>query len=393
MVDQPFETITTAKTHTAPTTPVTAAKPPKPHRPNSSTSTATTAATTASTTSFATTPLPATTASASLSTPHPPDEDSDEASDVAVGALHRDDDVHYDDPLFLSSSPHDEDHVADINAAPMHLHALRTPARLRGTNDGLGAVGCSSGGSVAGSKGGGRRSRSTSRSRPRSVGGRSANSSRSSSPNTVLSHETGSRGNRFSAQPPFQPGNNLHTDASVSSAQSSLDGMFDPDIFLDRLGFVDLDPPLPHEIRLGPLAAPDGKTSSGLTPVNERLSEETLEDCHAFQDLYCPRTGSRGGLGAEPESGNFSSNVSMPSMAHSSLSGVGSVGSVGSVGMGSVDGSGNAVSGSGGGSTSLKGRQSREGSITGASVLEGDASVILETLDEVEDEEELGLDD
>jgi len=225
------------------------------------------------------------------------------------------------------------------------------------------------------------------------VGGLSANSSRSSSPNTVRSHENFSYGNRFAAQ----PGNVLHTDASVSSAQSSLDGMFDPDIFLDRLGFIDLDPPLPHEIRLGPLAAPDGKMSSGLTPVNERLSEETLDDCHAFQDLYCPRAAARAGLGVasgtDQESGNFSSNVSMPSMAHSSMSGVGSVGSLGSVGMGSLDGSGNAVSGGGGGSTSLKGRQSREGSITGASVLEGDASVILETLDEVEDEEELGLED
>ena len=66
-------------------------------------------------------------------------------------------------------------------------------------------------------------------------------------------------------------------------------------------------------------------------------------------------------------------------MAHSSLSGVGSVGSLGSIGMGSLDG--------------MKGRHSREGSITGASVLDGDASIILETLDEVEDEEELGLDD
>ena len=29
---------------------------------------------------------------------------------------------------------------------------------------------------------------------------------------------------------------------------SSLDGIFDPDVLLDRLGFIDLDPPLPHEI-------------------------------------------------------------------------------------------------------------------------------------------------
>ena len=39
------------------------------------------------------------------------------------------------------------------------------------------------------------------------------------------------------------------TGLSAHSAVSSLDGIFDPDVLLDRLGFVDLDPPLPHEIR------------------------------------------------------------------------------------------------------------------------------------------------
>ena len=56
--------------------------------------------------------------------------------------------------------------------------------------------------------------------------------------------------------------------------------------------------------RCGPLAAPgtiDGKSnnSGGLTPVNERLSEETLEDCHAFNDLVMTRTPA--GRWGEPE--------------------------------------------------------------------------------------------
>lgn len=97
---------------------------------------------------------------------------------------------------------------------------------------------------------------------------------------------------------------------------------------MDKLGFIDLDPPLPHEIRCGPLAAPEGKAvSGGLTPVNERLSEETLEDCHAFTDL------------GYYKSDNYSTGgMSMPSMTHScSLSGFGSNMSVGSQSMHSRD--------------------------------------------------------
>ena len=124
--------------------------------------------------------------------------------------------------------------------------------------------------------------------------------------------------------------------------------------------------------RCGPLAAPgtiDGKSnnSGGLTPVNERLSEETLEDCHAFNDLVMIDN-------LKQHVGGMSSTMSMPSVAHSSLSGMRSDMSVGSLSVGSF--------GKGGAS------HSRGGSLAGGSVLgDGDNSVLLGTLDEVGEDE------
>mmetsp|Transcript_8568 Transcript_8568/g.13534 ORF Transcript_8568/g.13534 Transcript_8568/m.13534 type:complete len:370 (+) Transcript_8568:67-1176(+) len=265
----------------------------------------------------------------------------------------------------------------DINAAPGHLHALTgvTNPRLRGrpgmtrhNSDGkLVSAGGGGGGSIGGSTRsiggsigrstrsmgepgqqqvkGGRRSRSTSR----SVGGgrRSANSSRSSSPLPANKHHEGASGEVGShgvggkgAGDSSTAYSAAHSQAqSVHSGYSSLDGMFDPDLLLDRLGFIDLDPPLPHEIRCGPLAAPgtiDGKSnnSGGLTPVNERLSEETLDDCHAFNDLVMIENVKH----LSAHGGGMSSTLSMPSVAHSSLSGMRSDMSVGSLSVGSFKG-------------------------------------------------------
>ena len=133
--------------------------------------------------------------------------------------------------------------------------------------------------------------------------------------------------------------------------------------------------------RCGPLAAPgtiDGKSnnSGGLTPVNERLSEETLEDCHAFNDLVMIDNLKQHVVGVASSSigGGMSSTMSMPSVAHSSLSGMRSDMSVGSLSVGSF--------GKGGGA------HSRGGSLAGGSVLgDGDNSVLLGTLDEVGEDE------
>lgn len=292
------------------------------------------------------------------------DNDSlSEASDVAVADQYDASEMGAEGvPLMLE----DED---DANAAPMHLHALRIPARLRGrvappVPEGM------------------QRSRSTSRSRSgrqKGGGGRSRSnpSSRSSSPLPTTggripkspSGDAWSTGYESNSSPIVAGGKTSEagttgtenpSSASVYSAQSTLDGV-DPDILTDRLGFIDLDPPLPHEIHLGPLAAPTpnggpnggGGGGAGLTPVNERVSDETLDDCHAFQDLTYPVRNNTFAAGTAPSTGGSSI----------------ASGSVGSV----------------------SGRQSRDGSLagslTGGSVMgDGDASVILATLDEESDE-------
>eukprot|EP00978_Attheya_sp_CCMP212_P016666 scaffold43901_cov52-Attheya_sp.AAC.2 len=53
----------------------------------------------------------------------------------------------------------------------------------------------------------------------------------------------------------------------------------DQDILLDKYGFQELEPPPPgpHHVH----------AMSSLAPVTERLSEETLDDVHAFADLEC----------------------------------------------------------------------------------------------------------
>jgi hypothetical protein len=313
------------------------------------------------------------------------------------------------------SDIHDMD---DVNAAPGHLRSLShiPEARLRGLSRGLSSSSLRSNNSEGkiidllpsnmntgggGGGGGSRRSRSVGRSRSISgsttqgmVGGgvgmtttttittttnnstiqpqsKSACSSRSSSPlssvrgvgmggSTIATHSviSGSQQNR------------IRSSDSIHSGHSSLDGMFDPDLLLDRLGFIDLDPPLPHEIRCGPLGTLgqfDGKNnnSGGLTPVNERLSEATLDDCHAFNDLfYCGVS-----------SGKGKGDGDVPSIAHSSLSGMRSGGdnmSIGSLSVGSFKGGG----------------QSRGGSLTGGSLMgDGENSVLLGTLDEEGEDE------
>lgn len=70
----------------------------------------------------------------------------------------------------------------------------------------------------------------------------------------------------------------LRDDSSVSS-RSSMD-MVDNDILTDRMGMEDLNSSVCSATREqlhNPVAA--------LPPVNERLSEDTLEDVHAFSDI------------------------------------------------------------------------------------------------------------
>jgi len=152
-----------------------------------------------------------------------------------------------------------EELAEELEIAPLHLHTLRVPARLRGNST---PVGIRS------------RSRSRSRSRP---------SSRDVSPSPH--GKTGSKGS--DAIPSLVPGSSSASVGANSSA-SSVATDIDPDILLDRAGFEELEPPPPHEISMGPLASPimiPGHGSFVLPSVNERMSEESLDDCHAFSDV------------------------------------------------------------------------------------------------------------
>lgn len=118
----------------------------------------------------------------------------------------------------------------DLDAAPLHFHAMRIPARLQGLPSSQHNI---------------RRSRSSSRSRSKPT-------SRDVSP----------------------------SGASRTSSTDSLSGsVVDSDILLDRLGLEELEPPLPNEI---------DSSQPPLPCVNERMSEESLDDCHAFSDLAMP---------------------------------------------------------------------------------------------------------
>ncbi|KAK1749087.1 hypothetical protein QTG54_001026 [Skeletonema marinoi] len=144
----------------------------------------------------------------------------------------------------------DEDANNEEDLAPMHLHALRSPAKLKGAP----------------------RSRSSSRSRP---------GSRKTSPQL--------RSNNVAV-----PSNLVGTTISPSpSVGSSLDGstgvggehhVIDPDLLLDKLGLRDLDANASHD-EIQEMLKKHISSNNGLPTLNERLSEATLDDVHAFQDL------------------------------------------------------------------------------------------------------------
>jgi len=110
------------------------------------------------------------------------------------------------------------------------------------------------------------------------------------------------------------------------------------------MGHEELEPPQPHSIKT-------------LPSVNERMSEETLEDVHAFTDLrnvirQINLGGGNGGIG----NGNASASDKNSSAAVGNISSSSSLNSL-----------------------------SREGSIAGGSYM-GDPGHLLETLEEFEEE-------
>jgi len=141
------------------------------------------------------------------------------------------------------------------NVAPGHFHALRSPALLKGSSRDIRKVDDANEA----------RSRSTSRSRP------------------------GSRRGSDPSPPDHEEllGRNSSPSISVSSSldRGDHEATIDLDILLDKLGFRDLDPDVTQEKLQEMLRKHISANGNSLPTLNERLTEDTMEDSHAFQDL------------------------------------------------------------------------------------------------------------
>jgi hypothetical protein len=78
-----------------------------------------------------------------------------------------------------------------------------------------------------------------------------------------------------------------HTASESNSSMSSLEDIIDQDILLDRQGFCELD--MTAEQR----KMHNSRDCINLPPVNERMTEDTMEDVHAFSDVRSSNASSR----------------------------------------------------------------------------------------------------
>mmetsp|Transcript_16866 Transcript_16866/g.42138 ORF Transcript_16866/g.42138 Transcript_16866/m.42138 type:complete len:264 (-) Transcript_16866:1255-2046(-) len=95
---------------------------------------------------------------------------------------------------------------------------------------------------------------------------------------------------RSGSESPHYRGNSSYTFDGNSSISSLEDQGIDTDILTDKMGVLELNLKVQQEITQSL-----HKSLSNLPAVNERLRDETLEDCHAFTDLKREGTLSRGG--------------------------------------------------------------------------------------------------
>jgi len=95
---------------------------------------------------------------------------------------------------------------------------------------------------------------------------------------------------RSGSESPLYRGNSSYTFDGGSSISSLEDHGIDTDILTDKMGVLELNLKAQQEITHSL-----HKSLSNLPAVNERLRDETLEDCHAFTDLKREGTPSRGG--------------------------------------------------------------------------------------------------
>ena len=226
------------------------------------------------------------------------------------------------DPLLSDPYPYEETFDDDSNAAPLHLHVKTTGNKLQGTP--------SAHLMTRNSFGHNPRSRSSSRSRSslsRDISPSSSDSNNSLTEITLI-HQIGS------TSPPHNTNQIHHHHPHI-----------DPDILLDKLGLEnELDLPQHHFHELL------SNSHKSLPSLNERMSDESLDDCHAFTDLRNVIRQLPGVTGGTNTSTNSTSTLS----------------ALGSDGNTPV--------------------RSRDGSVHGGSIL-GDSSCLLETLEEFEEEE------
>mmetsp|Transcript_25514 Transcript_25514/g.60139 ORF Transcript_25514/g.60139 Transcript_25514/m.60139 type:complete len:265 (+) Transcript_25514:298-1092(+) len=95
---------------------------------------------------------------------------------------------------------------------------------------------------------------------------------------------------RSGSESPLYRGQSANTFDGGSSISSLEDQGIDTDILTDKMGVLELNLKDQQEI-----AQSLHRSLSNLPAVNERLRDETLEDCHAFTDLKREGTLSRGG--------------------------------------------------------------------------------------------------
>mmetsp|Transcript_7844 Transcript_7844/g.14784 ORF Transcript_7844/g.14784 Transcript_7844/m.14784 type:complete len:297 (-) Transcript_7844:40-930(-) len=209
-------------------------------------------------------------------------------------------DIHIPEPSSPTRSPHilpdtteEED---DIDASPLHFHVGENAKLLA---------------------------------KPRPSRSRSHSRSRDPSPMTCRTPSNSGRS---------------RSNSNASSGYVSADDIHvDPDILLDKMGHEDLEQPKHLDIH---------SLRASLPIVNERMSEESLDDCHAFSDLKdVIRQISRDG-------GPLFLSTGSGGASNTGLS-----------------------------SRSSENSLSREGSMAGGSVL-GDGGHLLETLEEFEEEDE-----
>jgi hypothetical protein len=114
--------------------------------------------------------------------------------------------------------------------------------------------------------------------------------------------------------PPHSPHQRRRKSAGIAldsiggggSSFSNLEDFIDPDILTDKMGLVELEPSHHHPHQSSSSSSQHQQhqlnaSFSNLAPVTERMSEETLEDVHAFSDVVVRGTRSSIAMGSSGE--------------------------------------------------------------------------------------------